>query len=183
MKKAQMEMMGLAIIVILIVLGLLFAVRFVIKKDTGEKPPTEEYRTSELAANFLNAMLETNAPECYDISFSALYQDCANDGKSLDPLQFESAGSIQCAMDVDGVHNDPSCKYIKDKTKFMLDKTLEEWGKKYIFVVATKTENPFDTLIFELYNVEKSQCNNRRVKIQPLPATQPIYLWLYICEE
>ena len=73
-RRAQMEIMGLVIIIILIAIGMLFGVQFLLKKPTAR--PTASVKESILAANFLNAMLSTTT-DCYDRSMRDLLQDCA----------------------------------------------------------------------------------------------------------
>ncbi len=73
-KKSQMEIMGLVVIIILIAIGMLFAVQFLLKKPTGETAAKAE--ESVLAANFLNAMLSTTT-ECQSRTVRELLQDCA----------------------------------------------------------------------------------------------------------
>lgn len=172
MKKSQMEMMGLAIIIILISLALLFVVRFVILREPSEQ--TKEYAQSELAANFLNAVLETNAPECNDIKFSTLFQDCANNYRD------GSGGDIQCNLDFSTVF---SCEYLRAKLGELFQQTFEIWNIPYYFIPYIDPDNPQDTKLGDL--VLGDECTgNRRLKIQPLPLDPPdnLYLALYICE-
>ncbi len=177
MKKSQMEMMGLALIVVLLVLGLLFVVRFVLTKPQ-DSSVREEYVTSELSSNFLNAMLETNSPDCSGVSFSNLYIDCAN---------YFPDGRIQCNTDLGTVN---SCKYIETETRFLLDKTLSVWKIKYVLIATKSASNDpsaqSDWLFPAISNdpdVHEICKGNRKPKIQPLPTDgQPINIWLYICQ-
>lgn len=73
-KKSQMEIMGLAIVVVLLVLGMLFAIRFVLMKEPEKN--REEYTNTQLAANMLNTILNTNS-DCNKISISELLQDAS----------------------------------------------------------------------------------------------------------
>ena len=72
--------MGLAIVVVLLILGLLFALRFVLFKT----PQTyrKEYTETQLAANMLNTLLNTNT-ECNYISVSELLSDASKDNPSI----------------------------------------------------------------------------------------------------
>ncbi len=163
MKKAQMEIMGLAIIVILLSLGLLFVIRFVVLKPTEDMK--QNYETSELAANFLNALLDTHAPNCHDIKFSALYQDCVNN-KAY-------GGKIQC-------DTYKSCGFIEEETKIMFENSFDKWGIDYYYIVFTDMDNKLGSTIFQPIG---KQCEgNMKPKFQPLPSSPPVYLGLYICE-
>ncbi len=75
-KKAQMEIMGLAIVVVLLILGMLFAVKFVLFKP--QQTYRKEYTTTQLAANTLNTLLNTHTT-CNRMSVSELLQDASKD--------------------------------------------------------------------------------------------------------
>jgi hypothetical protein len=79
-KKSQMEIMGLAIVVVLIIIGLLFSIKFVLFKQ----PSTyrEDYTTTQLAANTINTLLKTNT-ECNEISIKELLQDASKTYQSI----------------------------------------------------------------------------------------------------
>ena len=56
-KKAQMEIVGLVVIVILLTLGMLFIAKFVMQTDSSGK---EIFTRRFLASSTLGAMLDTN---------------------------------------------------------------------------------------------------------------------------
>jgi len=154
-KKAQMEIMGLAIIVVLLVLGMLFAIKYVLFK-----PQTDyrgEYTKTQLAANLLNSIVNTNT-ECNQITISGLLQDAAR----TQPL-------IYCG-------NIPSKDYVKNVTINILNQTLNNSKLEYYFSAGTQN-NPNVVVI-------GTRDNNRvrETKIQPLPTdegTMTITLDLY----
>ena len=125
--KAQMEIMGLAIIVILISVVMLFAISFVVLKEpTAYK---SEYTQTELASNMLTTLLRTTVKECNDLNYKELYQDCAKHY----PV---SLGSVVCD---DGGLVLPSCEYINITTKKILNQTLGEWHINHEFTARTNT--------------------------------------------
>jgi hypothetical protein len=112
-KEAQMEIMGLAIIVVLLVLGMLFMVKFVLFKEPEDY--RAEYTNTQMAANMLNAILNTNT-DCNGISVSELLQDASKDNPD-----------IECG-------NMPLENYLKKVIgNEILNSTLREWKKPYFF--------------------------------------------------
>ena len=65
--------MGLAVIVILVTMGVLFALSTLTGEDTGLQQTFEQKR---LAVDFLKASLDTQAPDCAKATFRELFQDC-----------------------------------------------------------------------------------------------------------
>ena len=114
-RRSQMEIMGLVIIVILVAIGMLFAVQFLMKQPVGKTAAAVKEGT--LAANFLNTMLSTTT-DCFNRNVRELLQDCALTG-----------GSTTCfGMD--------SCDYAAVQIDFMLEKTLKRWNKDYYFSIT-----------------------------------------------
>jgi len=114
-KKSQAEIIGLAIIVILITMGLLFFVKFGIldKKDNSK----ESFVNSELTSNMVTVLLKTTT-DCKKSSVSDLFQDCAG---------FEK---FDC--NDDGTHD--SCDNLNKTIDRIFSRTLEEWKKPYKFM-------------------------------------------------
>jgi len=111
-KQGQMEIMGLAIVVILIVLGMLFAVRFVLfKPQTSYR---QEYTTTQLAANMLNTIINTNTP-CNSISIGELLQEAS-----------KSYSNLRC-----GVY-EPK-EYVSQEISTLLNNTLGNASLKKIY--------------------------------------------------
>ena len=70
-----MEIIGLAIVVIIVLVGMAIAVRFLVFK----KPESAraDFINKELASNTISAFLETTALECSKAKMEELIQDCA----------------------------------------------------------------------------------------------------------
>ncbi|MBD3361302.1 hypothetical protein GF358_00765 [Candidatus Woesearchaeota archaeon] len=113
--KAQMEILGLAIVVVLISLALLFAVQFFLLKPSVDvvKPVKESF----LASNFLNSCLGASTV-CYDRNIKELLQDCA------------LGGALSCPGGLN------SCFFARQEIEKMLDASLGFWKKDYFFEVT-----------------------------------------------
>jgi len=118
-KNAQMEIMGLAIIAVLLVMGMLFAVRFIIFSD--EEAYRENYVDTQLAANTLNALLLTNT-DCLGVSIAELLEDAS-----------KTNPSIKC----DGKE---STDYAPGEIDTILKATLTSIKKDFYFEASTKTK-------------------------------------------
>ena len=113
-RKSQMEIMGLAIVVVLIVMGMLFSIKFVLFKE--DKTYRKDYLNTQLAANTLNTLLNTNT-NCNGISISELLQDASKDYHSLN-----------CP----GYLN--SQEYANLTINYLINKTISSiWVKDYYF--------------------------------------------------
>ena len=149
-----MDIMGLALVVVLISLGFLFVLKFnILKKPTDVH---KDFTSIELSSNFLSTLLKTTSADCYSLTFTELFQDC---GKGP---------TIFCENSRD------SCRYMEDKTELLLNKTLEEWNVKYEFAAYTDPTQP--KIFFGGCPGEK------RSKFFPLPlGASTMYLRLDIC--
>lgn len=161
MKKAQMEILGLAIVVVLVLVATTFVVRFLVLKT-----PTD-YRggfvSSELASNTLNTFLRTAAVGCQQLTMTELLQDCAQAGGS------EGFGVIKCD------NGEDSCKFVKSSVTKIFQDTLGKWGMKYRFLAYTNSQSPFIAIGNECRGEKKS-------KLFPIPAsTTTLYAKLDIC--
>ena len=149
-KKGQMEIMGIAIVVILVSLGLLFALTIAFKKaPIGEE--TAQVKESIIAANFINTMRGTTITECFGNTVEALLQDCA------------LGATITCSNGKD------SCTEAPEIIKEMLEGTLAKWGKKYYFVITESSQPIAGTPIANTAN--SAPCTGEReMKEVPMPV-------------
>jgi len=113
-RKGQMEIMGLAIIIILVSLGLLFAVQWMLKQPAIK--PVQRAKQAVVAANFLSAALGVTT-ECNERTVRELLQDCALTG-----------GVTKCGPET-------SCAFVDGKLKDLFNATLDEWGQEYYFII------------------------------------------------
>lgn len=122
-----MEIMGLAIVVVLIVLGMLFALRFFVNREPVDYKA--KFTQKQLAQNIVTAFLNTKTADCYGMSITELLQDC---GQSQ---------SVTCEDGTTG-----SCEYVQNTAAIILYNTLETWKLKYKFLIYKAVDNPLADL-------------------------------------
>ncbi len=119
MKKGQMEIMGLAIVMILISMGILFVLKFSIQSRQVDLKT--EYTESQLSANLLNSLLQMTT-DCNNKQVKTLFSECS------------VSNQIDCGSGLN------SCEYLNDTIGEILNKTLIRWNKRFYFQ-ATNTQN------------------------------------------
>jgi len=81
LKKAQAEIVGITIVMVLIMLGIIFVIKFVVLPD--EYNIKQAFDQSQMAANFMDSVLKTTTT-CNNLEVTELIQDCAeNYGSSF----------------------------------------------------------------------------------------------------
>lgn len=156
MKKAQIEIIGLMIAVILILALIFFAAKYSTSKDTLNYK--QEFVQAEMASNMLNALLSSTSRDCNNLSISELLQECSNE-----------LSSIRCAGSMG------PCDYVKQEAMEIFGKTLAEWKVNYEFKAFKNEENPIISL--------GSKCGaNKKSKLFPIPSNSGIlFVKLDIC--
>ena len=157
MKLAQTEIIGLAIVVILVILGMAFVTRFKMTEEPAQHK--KEFTQAELATNMLNTFLRTTSDDCSEYSMTELLQDCGEN-----PDHFICVG--------DTVR---SCDYVKQEAQKIFDETLGKWNINYEFKVFHEEENPILTL--------GQVCSgNKKSKTFPVPTnSRTLLVKLDIC--
>lgn len=158
-RRSQMEIFGLVIIVILLAIGLLFAIVIL------SKPPSQEVQNvkeSVQAANFLNTMFSTTS-QCDKRTVRELIQDCAvsNYGEAT-----------QC-------NGEDTCKTAEGMIKTMLTQTLGKWGKQYKFYMN-------GTPSVEQMVIQTGECKGERegtTRPEKIRPGMDISVTLHICRD
>ncbi len=90
--QGQMELMGLAVIIVLVALGMLFALYFVLSAPANAN---SHVRETMMAANFLNTLSRTTT-DCFGRDVTWLLQDCAKGGSVDCPAGDTRAAEGSC---------------------------------------------------------------------------------------
>jgi len=158
-KKTQMEILGLAMIMLFLSFGLLFVVRFVVM--TKPVDVKKSYLHTEMAQNMLTAMMKTTTG-CKGTSLQDLLEDC---GKYRE---------IDCDNDPS---TEDSCRYANATIDMMLNNTLRKWNKIHEFNVSIGD----DTLLFFEYGNSTNLDRERKINLIPLyPQPGSIFIKLDI---
>lgn len=155
MRKGQMEILGLAIVVVLILVATTFVVRFLVLRAPSDYRPG--FITAEIASNMINTFLKTSSSDCSQLTITELLQDCAQ------------SRAIICDNGLD------SCTFVEATAKHIFNRTLDKWHYKYEFLAYTDINKPF-------VKVGKSCKAEKRSKLFPIPISYAtMYTKLDIC--
>jgi len=75
MKKSQMEILGLVIVILLILLGLLLFISFSLKENPSANLQTD-FQNNQITKNYLNAYLYVTT-SCNNLQINSLAKECA----------------------------------------------------------------------------------------------------------
>ena len=131
MKKGQQEIMGLAIVIILIIIGLLYMAKFSFNKESSY----EDYGQSELASGMLAALLATTSRDCNWLSISDILQDCADSNANM-------------------CNGKNSCAYFEQQSREIFGNTRDLWKINYKFSAFYGEEKPIIELGGQCINKE-----------------------------
>jgi hypothetical protein len=121
MKKSQMEILGIAIVVVLATLGMLFVVKY---SMTSSQTTKQSYKTGTTAENFLSVLMATST-NCNGLVFSDVLKGCAS-------------GTVDCSNNYLN-EGDTACEYAKELMESFLDASLGVQGLSY-YIMAFKED-------------------------------------------
>jgi len=167
MKKAQIEIMGLLIIVIMISLLMIFALRGWLSPSDD---PSEKIRMRELARSFVGAMLNSNSGCTDDTLFSKVLIDCARKPET-------GTNDFTCE------NNMKSCDFAAQAIDGMLEDTIDVWKYPYEFKVIAPGNVNVGKLNFFSDNINEGERDSVIVFIQPLPIDTSGFntMQIYLC--
>lgn len=178
-RKSQMEIMGLVIIVALLMIGMLFIIRFSFTAD--KQTLKKSYSDKEMISNFLNSMRFVTVEDCNSATVEQLLVDC-----------YDGERDISCNIDViDSCKSDnpldPTLQtFVKNN---LLNGTLDQWGVVYSIRISQDAAGTIP--ILELYNppkyirpggleindkacIEENENSGLYSKIEPYNAPMPL---------
>jgi hypothetical protein len=133
-KTAQMEILGIAVVVVLLLVGLMFMLVFM--NSSGTTSVAVDVARAQIGANTINTLMKTTTP-CKKLQMSELIRDCIDtEGTNIDCFGKDS------------------CTYVKDQIMPILRETLYDKGIEYKFVVSYQSGANF----IEKFNIQTKSC-------------------------
>lgn len=167
-KKGQIEMFGLAVIVVMFILGLFIYISF--KANNTTVNPEKSFKEDKMPSDFVLAILHVNIEDCPQFTVNDMIIDCARDHR------------LSC-------NGKNSCWAVNDSVTDMLNKTFEARGMKFRFYSKNLpyVDETGTVAHFELFNVSYMSCiegveqgKSGRAVISTYPA-QTVFLYLNVC--
>lgn len=132
-KKGQMEMVGLVVIVILITLGMLFMATFALKSD----PQKKIFTRKGLSYSTMSAVMKTtvsgeaNCVQQYrGLESPKIGQDIIDDCAKYPDTGGFSLYKCEGPISKEPLH---SCDFFREMVLYLLNETLGSWNKNYEF--------------------------------------------------
>lgn len=138
-KTAQMEILGLSIVVVLVLMATVFVVKFIVLKAPIDY--RKGYVTKQLATNMVGTFLNTASKDCLGLTMTELLQDCSQ------------SKSLTCDTGED------SCQYAESTASTIFDNTISKWKMNYEFLAYNDEKLP-------LVKTGK-KCNGEKVSSEP----------------
>lgn len=143
-KRSQAEILGLAIVFVLIGVGLLFYIKY----SASQKEDTKQaFVESNTASNMINSLLKTTTM-CKDATVNDLIQDCAY-AKAIICVSFYTE------LDSSSTITSPSCSYLSDFITNVFDKTFKEWSLDYYLSISNEVKGELITPVGAVCSGEK----------------------------
>ena len=167
-KKAQTEIIGLVIIVIIITIAMLFYLSNSISNsaDSNTDNIKKKFIDNELSMSFVQTLVRTTIPQCNDLSFDKLIKDCGLE-----------QGFIRCS-------GGDSCEILRTVSQQIIEETLVNWGKAYSFKINFGGSSDIEPIVFETSDCSVSTLGRQSPGVQPIPyfpETGTAFLELAIC--
>lgn len=165
-----MEILGIAIVVILLIIGVTFLLTMTLKP---QECPHERFTKKQLAQNLADAITKSNT-DCKGYAFSTVLANCADR---------QPRGSIDCG------EGQSTCDYAYSNIAAILDDVLGRMNYQYRF---TAKINGLHDIFGGREPIQTQQCTQERIKsgtvnvetpgIQPFPIERGVLeIMLQIC--
>lgn len=158
MKKAQMEILGLVIIIVLLSLGLLFYLKFSLLNEGDDVQ--KFFSQTRVAVNTPNTLLATSVPVCSKKTIQELLRDCVTSQITV------------CS------NGENSCEASERVIRYILEESLAKRNIKYEFEAFIEANPP----ILKMQIINEAGCPEDResetfpIRLYPDPRTLMVRL-------
>ncbi len=168
--RGQMEILGIAIVVIILIIGVTFLLTMTLKP---QERPHERFAKKQLAQNLIDAMTKSNT-DCKGYTFATVLANCANR---------QPSGSIDCGS------GQLTCAYARENIASILDEVLGTMNYQYQFTAKINGlhdifggSDPIQTERCTRELIESGYVNVETPGIQPFPIERGVLeIMLQIC--
>lgn len=171
-KKSQQELLGFAVVVMLIAVGLLFVIGFYVLSPQVDSRTT--YLHKQVATNMNDALLETTTT-CRSQTVRELLLACVNDNEPICPPSDTLLGPEQVY----------ACDYLSEFITHRLNETLDVWGYDYEYSIRYDTTSSQNYVIpLKTNRISRAGCEQQRSPLTLPGANRPvnIYLDIFACK-
>lgn len=160
-KKGQMEVLGIALVVVIILFGIMIALRLSSSFQPTENLDAKElFELQEMTDNFLSSVLSSQTT-CLNQDISDLILDCAT-------TRISRCGGVD------------SCEYLNTTFTHILNETFNSIEKSYAFRIAQDPENPLLYLSYQC-DFARSVEGESDSYLLPVIRSTPVEIRLKVC--
>ncbi len=190
MKRGQMEMVGLVVIVLLLTIGMLFIARFALDDEPTKKIFTRKGLAYSTTSALMKISIDDPQLNCFPrnnrpLQIGAdLFDDCA---QNQDTYSTDDPTGVNDGFSQYRCGDKHSCRFLKEFITTQLDTTLGTWNKNYEFrSVLLQDETPEELFVIRNEGANKGGCARKErdaseVSIPNLRAGD-IRNTLYLCD-
>lgn len=171
-RRGQMEMLGLAIVIVIILMGILLAMRFFFL--VPQEDPTQAARDVQLGANLLDTMMETTMV-CRGVPLVTLVQDCFSGG----PIACDEVKDASNTVSIAGGSN---CEHAHSVMAYMFNSTLVAWNRGFEFSIEPRRTTADGDELFVFKNIGCAGSYQTITRPRPIGNGQMITLTLRLCQ-
>ena len=163
--KAQMEILGLVVVVVLILLGLLLFVSFNLKPGT-QRSVKNDFIKTQLAQNYINTLMDTTT-SCDNMQISKLAGECEN-------IHMGFGSSVHCQDSLD------ACSEILKVAKLTLKETMSMYAYRFSFGIDKGYEEEWGNVTSPDFRADASTVGSGRAVLPSKLIGQTLYFRLDI---
>lgn len=165
MRKSQMEILGLVVVILLVLLGLLLYVSLVVLHPSP-KPIQEDFTKTQMAQNYINTLLDTTS-SCNKMQISQLAGECEN-------IQMHLGSNVKCTSNLG------PCEEIRSIANKTLDKVMGMYAFRFSMGIDNGNEEEWMNVTSTKFDSHGSTVGSGKAVLPSKFPGQSIYFKLDI---